>query len=411
VIEACTLEVMRDQGFSEEDNMKKRIHYHQFRSDHRELPRVSRRAFTRMASALAGVAALPFYNESSLAFAQLSKIGPLPPDAVKINANENPLGPCPTAVEAAAKVIKNGGRYSYELTDELEQFLAEGEDLDVNYIQAFAGSSDPLHRAMMAFTTPTKPLISANPDYEAAGRGASFRGAKVIRVPLTQTWAHDVKAMVKAAEEQEAGLIYICNPNNPTGTVTPRADIEYLVNNKPEGTVVLLDEAYIHFCDQQSGADLVAMDRDVIVLRTFSKLYGMAGLRCGMAMARPDLLERLNKYGAGALPITGVAAAIASLKVKTLVPERRRIVKDVREDVFAFMEKNNISFVPSVSNFFMLDARVPARRLIRAMHKEKVYIGRVWPAMPTCARITIGTRDEMTKFKTALLKVMPQLQI
>src|SRR5512145_2435601 len=99
---------MRDQGFSEEDNMNKRNHQHQFRSDHREFPRVSRRAFTRMASALAGVAALPFYNESSLAFAQLSKTGPLQPDAVKINANENPLGPCPAAAEAAAKVIKNG---------------------------------------------------------------------------------------------------------------------------------------------------------------------------------------------------------------------------------------------------------------------------------------------------------------
>lgn len=376
-----------------------------------ESPRVSRRAFTRMASTLAGVAALPFYNESSLAFAQLSKVGPLPTDAIKINANENPLGPCPAAAEAAARVIKYGGRYLYDLTDELEQIFAESEDLDVNYVSAFAGSSDPLHRAVMAFTTPTKPLISANPDYEAAGRGATSRGAKVIRVPLTQTWAHDVKAMVKAAEEQEAGLIYICNPNNPTGTVTPRADIEYLVNNKPEGAVVLLDEAYIHFCDQPSGADLVAMDRDVIVLRTFSKLYGMAGLRCGVAMARPDLLEKLNKYGAGALPITGVAAAIASLKVKTLVPERRRIVKDVREDLFAFLEKYNISFVPSVSNFFMLDARVPARRLIRAMQKEKIYIGRVWPAMPTCARITIGTREEMAKFKTALQKVMPQLQI
>jgi histidinol-phosphate aminotransferase len=411
VVEARTPEAIGPRGFSEEDNMKKRNHQHPFKSDQREFPRFSRRAFTRMASALAGVAALPFYNESSLAFAQLSKTGPMPPDAVKINANENPLGPCPAAVEAAAKIIKNGGRYSYELTDELEQLLAEREDLDVDYVRAFAGSSDPLHRAVMAFTSPAKPLISANPDYEAAARGASVRGAKVIRLPLTQTWAHDVKAMVKAAEEHEAGLIYICNPNNPTGTVTPRADIEYLVNNKPADTVVLLDEAYIHFCEQPSGADLVSMDRDVIVLRTFSKLYGMAGMRCGVAMARPDLLERLNRFGAGALPITGVAAATASLKVKTLVPERRRIVKDVREDLFAFMEKNNISFVPSVSNFFMLDAGVPARRLIRAMQKEKVYIGRVWPAMPTCARITIGTREEMTKFKTALLKVMPQLQI
>ena len=103
---------------------------------------------------------------------------PAPPDAVKINANENPLGPCPAAVEAAAKVIKNGGRYSYELTDELEQILAEAEDLDVNYVQAFAGSSDPLHRAMMAFRRDRAVLISANPDYEAAGRGASFANAR-----------------------------------------------------------------------------------------------------------------------------------------------------------------------------------------------------------------------------------------
>src|SRR5262245_20396577 len=157
--------------FSEEDNMKRRNHQHPFKSDQREFPGVSRRAFTRMASALAGVATLPFYNESSLAFAQLSKSGPLAPDGVKINANENPLGPCPAAAEAAARVIKSGGRYWYELTDELEELLAEGEDLDVNYVRAFAGSSDPLHRAIMAFTSPPRPLVSANPDYEAAARG------------------------------------------------------------------------------------------------------------------------------------------------------------------------------------------------------------------------------------------------
>jgi len=393
-----------------EDEMTNQNHTHSAKSEQRRSPEISRRAFTRMATVLAGGAALPFYNESSLAFAQLSKVGPLPPDAVKINANENPLGPCPEAAEAVARVIKNGGRYSYELTDELVEVLADGADLDVSYVRPFAGSSDPLHRAMMAFTSPSKPLVSANPDYEAAGKGASLHGAKVIRAPLTKTWAHDVKAMVKAAEENKAGLIYICNPNNPTGTITPRADIEYLVNNKPEGTVVLLDEAYIHLCDEPYCTDLVAMDKELIVLRTFSKIYGMAGLRCGAAFGRPDLLERLSRFGAGALPITGVAAAIASLKSKTLVPDRRRIIKDVREDVFAFLEKNNISFIPSVSNCFMLDAKVPARRLIRAMQKEKVYIGRVWPAMPTCARVTVGTREEMAKFKSALVKVMPQLQ-
>ncbi len=380
------------------------------KSDQRRSPEISRRAFTRMAAVLTAGAALPFYNESSLAHAQLSRLGPLPPDAVKINSNENPLGPCPEAAEAAAKLIKNGGRYMFELGDELAATLAEIEDLDVGYVMSFAGSSDPLHRALMAFTSPTRPLVTANPDYEAAGRGAAYHGARVIRIPLTKTWAHDVRAMVKAAEEHKAGLIYICNPNNPTGTVTPRAEIEYLVNHKPEGAIVLLDEAYIHLCDEPPCTDLVAMDKDLIVLRTFSKLYGMAGLRAGAAMARPDLLERLVKFGVGYLPITGMAAATASLRVKTLVPERRRIIREVREDVFAFLEKNNISFIPSVSNCFMLNAKVPARRLIRAMQKEKVYLGRVWPAMPTHARVTIGTREEMAKFKTALLKVMAQLQ-
>jgi histidinol-phosphate aminotransferase len=152
------------------------------------------------------------------------------------------------------------------------------------------------------------------------------------------------------------------------------------------------------------------MDKDVIILRTFSKLYGMAGLRAGAAMGRPDLIGKLRNYGAGALPMTGMVGAAASLKVKNLVPERRKIVKDVREDVFAFLQKNNIAFAPSVSNCFMLDAKMPARRLVNAMQKEKIYIGRVWPAWPTHARVSVGTKEEMAKFKTALLKVMSDLQ-
>jgi histidinol-phosphate aminotransferase len=369
---------------------------------------ISRRAFSRMATLLAAGATLPFYNESALA--QLSKTGPIPPDAVKINANENPLGPCSEAAEAIARVIAKGGRYMYEETDTFATTLAEQEGLDPEYVLPFAGSSDPLHRSVLAFTSKDKPFVMSDPGYEAGGRAAKFIGAKVIKVPLTQTYAHDVKAMVKAAQDHKAGMIYICNPNNPTGTITPRADIEWLINNKPEGVTVLLDEAYIHFSDEAYGSDFVAMDKDVILLRTFSKLYGMAGLRAGAAMGRPDLIARLRNYSAGALPVTGMVAATASLAVKNLVPERRKIVKDIREDVFAFLQKNNITFIPSVSNCFMLDAKMPARRLINAMKKEKVYIGRVWPVWPTHARISVGTKEEMAKFKTALLKVMSDLQ-
>jgi histidinol-phosphate aminotransferase len=369
---------------------------------------ISRRMFSRMATLLAAGATLPFYNESALA--QLSKTGPIPTDAVKINANENPLGPCPEAAEAIAKVIARGGRYNYEETDNFASALAELEGLDPEYVQPFPGSSDPLHRAVLAYTSKEKPFVISDPGYEAGGRAAQFIGAKVIKVPLTESHAHDVKAMVKVAQERKAGLIYICNPNNPTGTITPRADIEWLVNNKPEETVVLLDEAYIHLSDEPMASDLVAMDKDVIILRTFSKLYGMAGLRAGAAIGRPDLIGKLRSYGAGALPVTGMVGATASLKVKNLVPERRKIIKDVREDVFAFLQKNNISFIPSVSNCFMLDAKMPARRLINAMKKEKIYIGRVWPVWPTHARISVGTKEEMAKFKIALLKVMTDLQ-
>ncbi len=369
---------------------------------------MSRRNFGRMTALLAAGAALPFYNETALA--QLSKIGPLPPDAVKINANENPLGPCPEAIEAISKVIAKGGRYLYEETDVFAKTLADQEGLDPEYILPFPGSSDPLHRAVLAYTSKEKPFITADPGYEAGARAAQFIGAKVVRVPLTPTHAHDVKAMVKAAHERKAGLIYICNPNNPTGTITPRADIEWVLANKPEETILLLDEAYIHLSDEPLASDLVAMDKDVIILRTFSKLYGMAGLRAGCAMGRPDLIGKLRNYGAGAMPLTGMVGATASLKVKNLVPERRKLIRDIREETFAFLQKNNISFVPSVSNCFMLDAKMPARRLVSAMQKEKVYIGRVWAAWPTHARITVGTREEMAKFKTALVKVMNDLQ-
>lgn len=379
-------------------------------SPRRAEQKFSRRSFGRMAALMTAGAALPFYGEANLAMAQLSKTGPIPADAVKINANENPLGPCPEAIEAISKVIAKGGRYEYGLTDDFAKTLADLEGLDPEYVLPFPGSSDPLHRSVLAFCSKEKPFVMSDPGYEAGGRAAQFIGAKVIKVPLTPTHAHDIKAMVKAATERKAGLIYICNPNNPTGTITPRAEIEWAIANKPEDTILLLDEAYIHLSDEVTGSDWVAMDKDVIILRTFSKLYGMAGLRAGAAIGRPDLTGKLRNYGAGALPLTGMVGATASLKVKTLVPERRKIIKDIREDVFSFLEKNKIEFVPSVSNCFMLNAKMPARRLVNAMQKEKIYIGRVWPAWPTYARISVGTKDEMAKFKTALLKVMSDLQ-
>lgn len=353
-------------------------------------------------SLLAAGAVLPFYNE--IALAQLSMVGPMPPDAVKINANENPLGPCKEAAEAIHAVIANGGRYRFEESFAMATTLAQVENVKPQYIIPFAGSSDPLHRAVLAYTSPSKSLVVANPGYEAAQRAADFIGAKTVNVPLTKDYRHDVKAM---AAVSDAGLIYICNPNNPTGTLTPKSDIDWLVANKPAGSVVMIDEAYIHLSHSAVKAtDLVAQDKDVIILRTFSKLYGMAGLRAGAAIGRPDLLDKLKGYGTAMLPITGMAGATASLKADYVVAERRKIIRDNREDVFSWLDRKKFSFVPSESNCFMVDTKRPGQEVIRAMVDEKVYIGRVWPAWPTYVRVTVGTRDEMAKFKTAFGKVM-----
>ncbi len=362
----------------------------------------SRRSLARFASLITAGAALPFYNESALA--QLSMVKNMPADAVKINANENPLGPCPEAAEAIYNIVKKGGRYMYENTFSMRDTLAAIEGVKPEYVIPYAGSSEPLHTTTMAFTSPTKSLVVADPGYEAAPRAAKFVGAQVHMVPLTKDYAHDVKAMVAA--DENAGIIYICNPNNPTGTLTKRSDIEWALENKPKGSILLLDEAYLHFSDATPGSDLVAKDKDIIILRTFSKLFGMAGLRAGAAIGRPDLLDKMKAYSAGALPITGMVGAETSLKVKTLVPNRKRDMRNIRQDTFDFLAKNGYSFIPSDSNCFMLDTKRPAKEYMAAMEKENVYVGRPWKVWPTYSRITVGTADEMKKFQAATKKVL-----
>jgi histidinol-phosphate aminotransferase len=362
----------------------------------------SRRTFGRIATMITAGAALPFYNEPALA--QLSRVD-APPDAVMINSNENPLGPCKEAREAAHKMVEQGGRYLFGEAGKVKSILAEQEGLSGNYVDIYAGSSSPLHQSVLAFCSPTKPLVMGDPGYEAGGVAAEFIGAKVIRVPLAKDYSHDVKAMAEASPT--AGLIYVCNPNNPTGTLTKKSDLEWLVANKPKGSILMIDEAYTHIAGGPFCSDLVKADKDVVILRTFSKIYGMAGLRAGAALSRPDLLGKIRPYSHnGMMPITAMAAASASLQSKTVIPERRKSIGDVREDVLDFLDQHNFKCVPSVSNCFMVDTKRPAREVINALAKEKVIIGRPWQAWPTHVRVTVGLPEEMDKFKNAFLKVM-----
>ncbi len=367
------------------------------------MPRFSRRSFLHLSAAASAAAAFHGMSEPMLAAA--SRRQPHAKDAVLIDANENPLGPGQAARDALSAIIPQGGRYSDNLTDDLVSTFAQLEGLNPDYVRAFPGSTPPLRFGVIAFTSPQKSYVTADPGYEAGMFAGESAGARVVKVPLTKTYAHDVKAMIAAAPD--AGLFYICSPNNPTGTLTPHADIEYLVENKPKGSVVMVDEAYIHFCDATSTLDLVKAGKDVVVLRTFSKTYGMAGLRCGFVVARPDLLEKiLERSGWNFMPITAVVAATASLKDSQLVPERKRINAGVRQQTFQWLDRNGYAYIPSESNCFLLDTKRPGKEVREAMAKENVMIGRIWPLMPTCVRITVGTQAEMERFQVAFQKVM-----
>lgn len=366
----------------------------------------SRRMFLQMSVAAAAASALRIVNEPLLAAAAIDRERKqFPPGAVVINANENPLGPCDAARAAVVSMAPQGGRYSYWLTDELVDTFAQQQGLKREYIRTFPGSSEPLHFSVLAFTSPSRSYVTADPGYESGMHAAKISGARFVNVPLTKSYAHDVPAMLAAAPD--VGLFYVCTPNNPTGTLTPHADIEQLVAKKPKGSVVLVDEAYIHFSEGVTALDLVKADQEVVVLRTFSKIYGMAGLRCGFAVARPDLLAKLENCGGwSALPITAVAAATASLKHEHLVSERKLLNTTIRQKTFDWLDRQGYSYVPSQTNFFMVDTKRPAKEIIDAMAAKNVFIGRIWPVWPTYARITVGTQAEMDAFTSAFDAVM-----
>jgi histidinol-phosphate aminotransferase len=179
------------------------------------------------------------------------------------------------------------------------------------------------------------------------------------------------------------------------------------VANAPKGSILLIDEAYIHLSGVPSALNFVKEGKDVIVLRTFSKLYGMAGIRMGFAVGRPDLLKQISTHGGfNALPITALAAAKASLLDDELVLKRRKIIGDVRVDTLDWLKSKGYACTPSVSNCFMLDVQRPGKEVLAGMAAKDIYIGRIWPAWPTQVRITVGTHDEMLAFRKAFEEVM-----
>jgi len=368
---------------------------------------LSRRTFFRYAAGASALASMPMLTEPRLALAARPHFAD-PNIGIHIDANENPLGPSAAARQAMVDIVPRGGRYLFTMEEELAEIFAKQEGLNPESVVPFAGSTEPLHYTVLAFTGKDRPLVIADPGYEAPMWAAQIAGAPVIKVPLADPKgeaSHDIKAMLAASPTP--GVIYICNPNNPTGTCTPRAAIEQAVASAPKDTVILIDEAYVHLCDAPRSLDFVKEGKNVIVLRTFSKLYGMAGIRMGFAVGRPDLLAKITPFsGQNSLPITAVVAAKASLLDADLVPTRKKAIGDIRMQTLAWLKSEGYATTPSESNCFMLDVRRPGKEVQAALAAKEMFVGRIWPAWPNSLRITVGTADEMAAFRKSFSEVM-----
>ncbi len=384
---------------------------------------LSRRSFLRSAGA-AGMAAASFpalaavpsaaVSQSARAVAENERTGLLAQDdgLVTISMNEYPLGPAQSALQAIAATVETGNRYHGEIVQQTLSTALDLFGLNRGYAALFPGSTGALNLALMAHLGPDRALVHADPSYEQCSATADVAGAPKFAVKLTKTYVHDVRAMVAATPK--AGVYYIVNPNNPTGTVTPKQDIVWLLKRKPKGSVVIVDEAYHDFCNEESCIDLVAADQDIIVTRTFSKIYGMAGLRAGLMFAKPEYFQRMRALSPFAPSLASVSAASAAganaaMLDKDLVPLRRKINADNRDATIAFLSGRGYSVLPnSQANFFMVDVGRPGGEFQNAMVGENVLVGRTWSSMPTFVRVSVGTRSEMARFKAAFVKCMDQ---
>ena len=370
----------------------------------------SRRQMMRAAMIFGG-AATALTISPELAFAQEASEASA---KVRIGQNECWTGPMAPGAKAAAAAIAVSNRYSpNDEHGQLVRAIARIENVPEDHIMTWPGSNEALARSVVAFCSPTKSLVQADPTYETSGRAAKFLNVPIKNVPLKPDYSHDLRAM--STTDANAGVIYVCNPNNPTGTMTPNSEIAWLVDNKPAGSIIVLDEAYIHWTQaypNNTNSHLVAAGKDVLIMRTFSKIFGMAGMRVGFCMGRPDLLKKLLMHDDGALshdlPIPSIASAAASLTARDLMDQRRKQLVEVRGMTEDFLKKRNLRLIlPTEANMLMVDWKTKtAHEMQTAFAAQNVELARTFPAWPTVTRITIGSKADMEGFFAAFNKVV-----
>jgi histidinol-phosphate aminotransferase len=333
-----------------------------------------------------------------------------PPDSVQLNSNENPYGPSPRALEALTRAQHTASRYPDAAERRLLDALGRLHGVAPDQIVLGCGSSEVLQMAGMAFLAPGRTIVACEPTFEAVLGYARVTRADAKRIPQTADFRHDLAAML-AACDAATGLVYVCNPNNPTGTLLRRDELAFLLERVPRTAMVLLDEAYHHFVedkDYASGFAWLAQRPNLVVVRTFSKIFGLAGMRLGYAAAGREAAAALRAHASRDNVNGGVLeAALASLGDEEHAARQRALNRDTREWLCRELSKDGRRYIPSHANFLMIELGRDAEPVITAFREKRILVGRPFPSMPRWLRVSIGTAEEMRRFLDALRAIVP----
>jgi histidinol-phosphate aminotransferase len=369
---------------------------------------ISRRKFAQ----LLGIGAATVVVRPPLSFAKPTQSVATPltegGKIVRLSANENPYGPAPKALEAITNSFGLACRYPDEHNNVLIDRLAKLNGVNHDQILLGDGSGEVLKLCAETFTGPQNgKLVVADPTFEAIVNNATANGAEVVKVPLTNSFAHDLPKMLTAAK---GGLIYVCNPNNPTASITPKEQLGDFIVKTPHETMILVDEAYFHYADSPDYESVIPLVKDypnLIVSRTFSKIYGMAGLRCGYCVAQEETIERMRRNQMwDSVNCMALAAATASLDDPDHVPNGQRLNREAKAFTTSELDKIGYKSIPSQANFIMFDCKRPVVPIIKAMKERNVHVGRLFPTLPNHMRLTIGKKPEMETFLATFREVM-----
>ena len=324
------------------------------------------------------------------------------PDALRLDSNENPNGPGAAALDAIRAMFREAPRYPDAPITDLQQAIARALAVSPDNVILGCGSGEILRMAVYAFTAPDRALVTASPSFEDPVAHAQITRAPVRASAVDRDLRLDLGRM--ADDAARAGLVFFCNPNNPTATVHGAAavrDFIARVNQRAPECTILVDEAYHEYVDDPSYATAIPLALEnprVIVVRTFSKVFGMAGLRVGYAVGRPETLRQMNRHRLpNNINVLAAAAAIATLPDRAHIDTERRLNRAAREFTRQTLEGMGYRSTPSSTNFIMVPIGRDSRAFKDACAKHGVLVGRPFPPLTTHARISIGTMDEMKR--------------